>query len=379
MALSTAALFSPAVLLRKQFGAHTLLLSTAIGLWAFVGITPWDRGQRELFQGIFLLLSMGALMTQRPVVAGLCAGIAVTLKVTTIVVVLPVALVWLNQHRNQTLKTVAGFSIPLFVCLVFLMASGAWDAFLWTQIHYLPHHSQQFSVSLSQSLAQPLVWLLMVVGVAGIARGGTARLMGLIPLINVGLYLLQRHGWSYHLHISIPFILPIIAVVCDSVRFRAWAVAASLVAVSIAGSVTYYDHTKGLVRAHKVDDHWDYDAHLKVAAYLQTHGDASDRVLTNNDEQQLLYMARRRSATRCLYSFLCSEAHATEPFVTLARERLETVRSRPPQWVVWNTTPYAPEMDSLAANPTLNDWISKHCVTAPTQGPYLVWRCGSAR
>lgn len=379
MLVSTGVLFGTARLLKGHFNTHALLVATALGLWAFVGITPWDRGQRELFQGSFMLLSMGALLTNRSLLAGVLAGVAVTLKVTTVLVVIPVALVWLSTHREHAVRAVVGACIPVVVSLVFLAVTGAWDAFFWTQINYLPHHSQQFSVTLADALNQRLVWVLLVVGVAGVIRGGNARIMALIPLINIGLYLFQRHGWTYHLHISIPFILPIVALVCQPLRFKQPAYLISVVSILLAGISTHYDHTKGLGRAHKVDDHWDYDAHVRVAAYLQANGDENDRVLTNNDEQQLLYMARRRSATRCLYSFLCSENHKTEPFVTLSEERLKTVHERPPQWVVWNMTPYAPTLDSLEANPKLKQWISEHCTPRPALGPYGVWRCGDTR
>jgi hypothetical protein len=126
-----------------------------------------------------------------------------------------------------------------------------------------------------------------------------------------------------------------------------------------------------------VDSHWDFDAHQKVAAFLREKGPESDRVLTNNDEQQLLYMARRRGATRCLYSFMCSEAETIPLFQKLSRERLEQLRARPPQWVVWNTHPYAKESDTLMANPRLAQWIAGHCQEREPMAPYRVWRCNA--
>ena len=115
-----------------------------------------------------------------------------------------------------------------------------------------------------------------------------------------------------------------------------------------------------------------------MATYLNAQGEPDDRVLTNNDEQQLLYLARRRSATRCLYSFLCSEAREEPIFQKLAEARLNQVKKKPPQWVVWNTRPYAKAFDTLVKNPRLSAWISKQCIEAPQVGPYRIWRCATS-
>jgi hypothetical protein len=381
--LSTAAYWGALWVLRRS-RPLALMVAAMVGLWAFVSITPWDRGQREIFQGFLLLLAVFAGSRERTLTAGLFLGAAVTIKASILLVIAPAGLFWLwrfRPGRQRFGSLVLGAAIPIGAVLIWLAAIGAWGDFWWTQWHYLPHHRSQFTVPWQEAISHPLAMWLASLGLIALFCSRFGQLMGVTMLSAVGLYLFQRHGWSYHLHSLVPLMLPVVSLVAErfvvtrTEQLLAWVVAVGLLFLIVLN--IHYDHTKGLERAHRVDSHWDFDAHQKVAAFLREKGPESDRVLTNNDEQQLLYMARRRGATRCLYSFMCSEAETIPLFQKLSRERLEQLRARPPQWVVWNTHPYAKESDTLMANPRLAQWIAGHCQEGEPMAPYRVWRCNA--
>jgi hypothetical protein len=277
------------------------------------------------------------------------------------------------------ISLVAGAAAPVVAALLWLYSIGAWDAFWWTQLHYLPHHRAQFTAPWTDAMSQPLPLVVLAAGVSALAVA-KVRVIGVALLSGVALYLFQQHGWIYHLHWTIPLLLPVVALLVEPLakRLPRATIGTTTVLLVLIGMQVHFDLGDGLKRAHSNGSHWDFDAHQAVAAYLQKNSAAGDRVLTNNDEHQLLYMARRRSATRCLYSALCSESHSGDPFKRLSEERLETLSSRPPQWVVWNTTPQLAALDSMAANPRLSHWIKANCRAESDIGPYRLWRCADS-
>ena len=381
MLLCTGAIFGSLWVLRKR-AREALLVALAVSLWAFVSITPWDRGQREIFQGVLLLLALYSGSRNVYLWAGIFLGAAVTIKASVLLVLAPAGIVWLWRFRPgiPAFRTLlAGAAVPIVGVLIWLAAVGAWDDYWWIQWHYLPHHRGQFTVPWQEAVKHPLAMWVSAIGLASLFCGALGQLLSTTLLAAVGLYLFQRHGWSYHLHVVVPLLLVAALGVAERLikssqeRWMTSFVAAGLLVLSLFN--IHYDCTRGLTRAHQVDSHWDYDAHQQVAAFLQKQGPPSDRVLTNNDEQQLLVMARRRGATRCLYSFVCSEAHSEPVFQRLSKARLAQVEQRPLQWVVWNTQFYAAKTDSLEANPLLAAWIVAHCSEKAPIGPYRLWRC----
>lgn len=382
MGLSTLVLWGSWHEMRQRVAPGAALLGLAVGLWAFVGITPWDRGQREIFQGFLFLAAILAASRGWPLWAGIAAGAAVTLKLTAAPIAALLWLAWhLTQHpgRRPLAWAVLGSVIPIAFVLAWLAWIGAWEDYWWIQAHYLPHHPDEFTVSWTAAVQPPLVWAAAIVGLTGALRGGAARTLSTLPLAALVLYLVQRHGWTYHLHLGVPALLPCVALSAGGRLAGRLVPALAIPLIVLSATATYYDHGPGLSRGEQVDDHWDFRAHQAVARYLHLQGHPADRVLTNNDEQQLLYIARRRGATRCLYSFLCSEARSEAVFQQLAEERLAQVREHPPEWVVWNTRPYAKALDTLVANPRLAGWISGHCSEKPRIGPYRIWRCTKSK
>ena len=114
---------------------------------------------------------------------------------------------------------------------------------------------------------------------------------------------------------------------------------------------------------------------VAVAAMIAT-GDASDTVQTNDDELQLLLMARRRAASPFVYGFFASESHPAPSIQRLALQRVDALHRHPPSWVVWNTEPYQPTLDSLEANPTFTLLVKSTCrEVLGAAAPYRVWRC----
>ena len=411
MGLSTLALCGVAVGpgLRRRVSTPAVLVGVAAGIWAFVVITPWDRGQRELLQGVLHLAAFGAGAraaragsTRRAVLsaglAGLLGGAVVTIKITGAAVVWLCWAGWLFElFREQRLAgrpglrralwasgaSMVGLALPVIGVLVWLYAVGAWEAFWATQLTYLPLHGTLLTVPWTEAMQDRLPIVLGLLGLASLVvgrRGGPLRVLGLVHLGALTLYLGQQHGWTYHLHIAIPLVAPTVALLVARVpplRRELPAVALAAVPLALAALTTIYDHGPGLVRGDHVDDHWSHPAHIAVADWLQTYGHPTDRVLTNADEHQLLLYARRRPATPFLYGFYCSESHAEPALQKLAMIRLQMVTLDPPEWVVWNTASYSPELDGLHANPLLRAWIMSHCaeVFEAAEEPYRVWRC----
>ncbi|MFT7623446.1 MAG: hypothetical protein ACI9WU_002629, partial [Myxococcota bacterium] len=278
-----------------------VVLGMAVGIWAFTQITPWDRGQRELFQGVLLLAAMGSAR-RSPLVAGALAGMAFTLKLAILPVLWVVWMAWLWDMSRQntphavrrTVASFVGFVIPVVSVFAWLWQVDALDAFMDIMNTYLPLHNQVLRVAWTDAMAQPLPIAVLVLGIAAAATGH--RVLGAALLGNIAIYLYQRHGWTYHLNISVPLMAPAAALVASHLPTR-FVLPAALLPAIFAVLTVHYDLGDGLVRAEQIDDHWRYSAHVAVAEYLQANGTAADRVLTNNDEQQLLYMARRRAAT----------------------------------------------------------------------------------
>ncbi len=378
LGLSTLAVFGALWALRDEVPPEALLLGLFVGLWAFTRITPWDRGQRELFQGVLLLAAIG--LRARPLAAGLLAGAAVTIKIAVLPVIWLVWMTWIVEQVRarrpgavrDTLLSFAGFVVAPAGVFVWLYAVGALEAFLGIQQTYLPLHNQVLRVPALEALAKPLPIAVLTLGIVTAIRG--PRVLAAALLGNIAIYLYQAHGWTYHLQIAVPLMAPAAALAARDLPARV-PVGAALVAAIPVVMMLHYDLTDGRTRATRVDDHWDYPAHLEVAAYLKTHGPPTDRVLTNNDEHQLLYLARRRAATPFLYGFLFSESHPEPRLKQLGFARYSKVVARGPEWVVWNTTPYAPELDSLEANRALATWIARNCHLERRIRSYLVHRC----
>ncbi len=320
-------------------------------------------------------------LTMAVVSCALLAGCATTLKIAVLPVIWLVWMAWLfplfKQRGNRagvkaSLTSFAGFLIPLVAVVGWLYWYDALGAYLEIQRTYLPLHRTVLTVPWTEALGQTLPIVLLGLGVWTAIKG--PRVAAAVHLGAIAIFLLQRHGWTYHLHVAVPLVMPTVALAAAAIPKRALLPLAA-VPLLLATSTTVYDHGTGLQRGVHVDAHWNFPAHQAVAEYLRQNSLPTDRVLTNNDEQQLLYMARRRAATPFLYGFLFSESHPEPVLRQLAFARYTLVNARRPRWVVWNTTPHSPELDSLAANPALRAWIGANCTPAVQIEPYAIYRC----
>ncbi len=408
-----------ALWLRRRVPPPELALGLAAGLLAFVTITPWDRGQRELWQGLFfgLALLAGGAAVNRPRVAGvllatlsgLFAGVAVSFKWPYLLVVWTVWFTWLWLSAKRRLPgavgpiglglgSFAGFGLATAGWVLWLVGNDALDAFAGIQALVLPLHAGQWSLGLLELLSGrwPLGLLaLIVVALVAVTRRTAAATTHVaatmtLTLALIGsllLYLLQRKGWTYHLHGAVPFVAPLTALVwarlappqANSTRTIAplAATALSLAAATAlyGASLVRYDLGPGLTRAHEVGGHWNHDAMQAAAAMIQK-SPATDTVLTNDDELQLLVLAGRKAATPFIYGFLASESHPSPEIRRLAIQRVDAMHRHPPGWVAWNTTPYRPELDALEANPALASLIRTSCrELLESPAPYRLFRC----
>jgi hypothetical protein len=409
--VSTLAAWTPLINKHLHRNPSAWLAAMVATLWAYGAITPWDRGQRELFQGIFLLAAFGlGVWVQKShsdqvrrgchVGIGVLMGAAVTIKITIAALIVPIVVVWLTAERLRNQRPLKhcfatagwimlGVGFPVAAILLWIQTIGAWDGFWWTQWQYLPIHRDQIAVSLPEAMSKPLPWVVLLTGISALAVTFIQRSNKLFSLLilgsalvgSVALYLLQGKGWTYHLHIALPLLGLTVGLLVQhslppngcTARLAVW-LGSLAVLVVVAGN-THYDHREGLVRGEHVGSHWNYPAHQQVATLLQSEGAPSDRVLVNNDEQQLLAMAQRRSATWCMYGFLCSESQPKPFLASLGLQRAAQVNDRAPDWVVWNDRPYRPALDELSANPLIEAWITRRCSLRTTIPPYRVWRC----
>jgi hypothetical protein len=407
MALCTCAIAAGLWHLRGRVSLLAMVVGLAVSLWAFVTITPWDRGQREMLGGLLLLGAFGlggrAIAATTPLrtaawglAAGVVAGCAVTLKVTIIVVVWASWALWLmrvsrakrgyrgvRHSVSAAFASLIGIFIPLGAVLLWLDVNTALGHFWHLQTTILPAHAGHMLVPFAAAMSKPLPLFLTALGIAAVAsapKGNGLRLLGVTHLAVVATYLVQRHGWVYHLHVSIPLVLPTVALLIDDWLPKArWAPVAALVVSGAlllkVGLVVGYDSGRGLHRAVQVGDHWNHESMQTVAAQI-SRGPRTDTVASNNDEHQLLLMAQRLPATPFLYGFLFSESHPDKGLAQLAMARVDIVRRTPPQWVVWNTRPYRPTLDSLEANPTFAAWLGARCDELRSMpAPYRVWHC----
>jgi len=409
--VSTVAAWGPLVEKHLKRNPSAWLAAMVTTLWAYGAITPWDRGQRELFQGIFLLSTFGLGVwiqesikdrVRRGVLLGMgcLLGAAVTIKITIAVLLVPLVVVWFAAERlwnqrplKQCFATAGwimlGVGFPVAAILLWVQTIGAWDGFWQTQWQYLPIHRGQIGVSLPNAMSHTLPWIVLLVGASALGIAFIRRsdkplsllVLGTALVGLVALYLLQGKGWTYHLHIALPLLGLTVGLVVHHglpasgtlARLIPW-LGSIAVLIVVAGN-THYDHGNGLVRGEHVGNHWNYSSHQQVATLLQSEGAPSDRVLVNNDEQQLLAMAQRRSATSCMYGFLCSESQPDPFLASLGLQRAAQVNDRAPSWVVWNDQPYQPALDELSANPLIEAWITRRCSLRTTIPPYRVWRC----
>ena len=332
-------------------------------------------------------------------IGGAAIGTMVTLKITIVLMLIPVIGLGLLSLRRWvysqwrpllsfTLWLSAGVSIPIGGVLIWMMGIDALDSFMTTQWEYLPIHRSQIKVPIALAMSSRLPWIVLTLGILMLAMAWFRRarkplsltFLGAVLIGTVGLYVFQGKGWTYHLHIVIPIMGVCAGMLLHGMQHtrRSWlCIGLGLVFLWFALQNTVYDHSTGLNRAKQVGLHWNYPAHQRVAAVLQ-QGETTDRVLVNNDEQQLLYMAQRRSATRCMYGFLCSEAHENPTLSQWGQERALELKENPAQWVVWNDFPYRSDLDQLPLNPQMGRWIQNQCQLHSIVVPYRIWRCQTA-
>ncbi|MBT9557589.1 MAG: hypothetical protein IV100_16230, partial [Myxococcales bacterium] len=412
VAASGLSLVAAALWLKRRVATSALAAGLSVGLLAFVSITPWDRGQRELWQGLFFALAMltGGAAVGRPratglglaTLAGLLAGAAVSFKWPYLLVVWPVWFTWLWLSAKQRLPgaigpaglglgSFTGFSLATAGWVLWLAGNDALSAFAGIQALVIPLHAGQWSLGPVELLAGrwPLGLLaLIVLGLVAATRRprdaapsdqGAATLMLTLAVIgSLLLYLVQRKGWTYHLHGAVPLLAPLAALTWERLAPRpvpSAALAVAAVTALYGASLVRYDLGPGLTRAHEVGGHWNHDA-MTAAAAIIAASPPSDTVLTNDDELQLLLLAGRKAATPFIYGFLASESHPSPEIRRLAVQRVDAMHRHPPGWVAWNTTPYRPELDALDANPTLASLIRTSCrELLESPAPYRLFRC----
>jgi hypothetical protein len=344
----------------RQFGR----LSAAAGglLFALYHLAggAWRAGQRDFILCFFLLAAFLGFARARELgaisplaIGSLALGVAVTVKPHALLLLpLPLWIGWRSARPPLigVAVALAGAGLPLSVLGIWLWWSGALGPFVELLTGYLlplysaTGRSGAWEAIGWQSYGQPF-WLALgaltaVSFVVMVARRRLEIRRGLLALgVLYGFvhYVGQGKGWEYHLYPLAFFALLLAAAEMGPTLDRGeWRSHAALLAgasllVAILGA-------KGV---EAVDAGWIRDKHRRVEALAQ---DLAGRVPPEGTVQVLdtteggihaLFRLGIRQPTRFLYDFPLFHHPADSPMVqSFRREFLETVRARPPAFVV---------------------------------------------
>jgi hypothetical protein len=166
------------------------------------------------------------------------------------------ALFWRSEERRWSwngaaLRMLAGVAAVATLFMLYLMASGAWPAFLDGVIHYNVTSDRLFrelddtrwmtfaAMLVRWDLAAVAYWALAIAGAClalrGIRTPGALQLVALLALASVASAAAFRASYEYHLETAYFLMLPLAALAFERLRSPGWATAIlGIAAVSLA-------------------------------------------------------------------------------------------------------------------------------------------------
>ena len=196
-----------------------------------------QTGQRDMMEAALLLMMVAAAFhatrsgARWPfVLAGLCAGIAGTIKPDSLVLsvlVLSFMLTTSSHHMHRLRIVIAAFSLPLLAATVFLLHHHAVQAFWLSLSEVTPYYAslgrQSLHELLRDCLSTPMrVLLVLALTLAPLNRRAWTREKTILALaIAWGLasFFLQGKGYLYHRYPTLGFLLVWAAIECtDALR-----------------------------------------------------------------------------------------------------------------------------------------------------------------
>ncbi len=184
-----------------------------------------QTGQRDLMEATLLLLMVATVfhavrlrMRWPLALAGLCAGIAATIKPDSLLfsaLVLAIALVRSRSRFFSLALTIAAFLLPLLAALTFLLHHGALPAFWFSLTEITPYYArlgrQSIGELLRDCLSTPMRVLLAIALLLALARRNrwnwerTLLVFGV--LWGLASFFLQGKGYLYHRYPTMAFLL----------------------------------------------------------------------------------------------------------------------------------------------------------------------------
>ena len=346
----------------------------AAAAWVVMSVGPGVFGNAGHLTHFVMLAVLGSLMllwraletgkTWWLWAAGICLGISVVMRQTSLVFVLfGSVFFWLAARRSvkgQATRRIAilaiASTIPVVTMAAWLWLAGVFPQFWrWTFTEAIAYGSE---VSIGNGLrgfikATPAVvgwnWLIWGGAVVGVAIAFVERsrrdwfLVGFfmtgVVAIFPGLYFRE------HYYIQV---LPAVALLFGFAVERAWvlkrhwryAVAAGSVAAILLPVIIqrdYFFELSPTALARHVYGGNPFPEAIEVGRYLQENSDPGERVAVLGSEPEIFFYARRRAATSLIYTYPLMEHHrfARELQETMVRE----IEQASPKFIVFVTAP----------------------------------------
>jgi hypothetical protein len=372
-AAATFALLSPGRAVQGLFAnAEHLVLPFVLG--GFLLALAADRSDRTLPR----------------LLAGLCLGLACLMKQHGALLALPVLLLpLLDRSRAWSCRLArtgwlaAGTALPLVATVVLLRIAGTLESFRFWTVTYTRTYATRVSPAEAWShLAErggallamaPLVWLLAAVGLIGLFHAPSLReSRRFLALLFVSSVLAVVPGFYFRPHYFL-LLLPAASLLtaagaitlADLARTTTarWhgALAPALLLIALGQTVAEQSDylfrldPQGVSRATYGRN--PFPESREIAAFVERHSSPTDRIAVLGSEPQILFYARRRSATGFVYTYDLME---NQPRALAMQEQMahEIETSRPSLLVAVNLrTSWAPTPDSER---WIFDWLDRY-------------------
>lgn len=355
---------------------HFVLLFAVIGLWLFLWALDADHPGGLFAAG--LLLGMGSIMKQHGLAFVAVAGLHL--------VVLAAAerpRRWRPAARR--LLVLAGGVATVFAVLALLLAAaGVFGSFWFWTVEYASTYVS--GVPLGEAagnlrrgftpllVAAPLVWVLVLAGLAVLPRGAAARrgrsfltILGLFSLLATSAGLYFR---AHYFVLMLPWSALIVGLATDAIvrspvgmrwprPARAMAILLAVVCLAqpIVGQREFLFGMDPLQRSRFLYGLNPFPESQRVGEFIRERSEPGDRIAILGSEPQILFHADRRSASGYVYMYPMMEKHDFAE--RMQREFVSDVEKAEPRFVVFVNAPtsWLREPDS---GRTLFTWMDEY-------------------
>lgn len=332
---------------------------------------------------VLLLRSLDARRIALLFPAGLCFGLAVTMKQHAILLVLFAMLFCLWRWRRDSTDSnrqrssgaciillAAGVCVPYLLIILHSWGTGTLSIFwFWTVRYAREYVSSQtlatglanFSTSLGIML--PLQWPFLLLAAMGGANLLKQKRAVNSTLFIIGLFLCSFlalcPGLIFRRHYFI-LLLPAVALLAGSTASARWRrptgaaifpvfIFAAAIAFGIYQERLFYFQLSPLQASRASHDENPFPEAPRIADYLQKHTSPENRIAVLGSEPEIYFYSRRRSATGHIYMYGLME---DQPYAkTMQQQLISEVEAARPRYIVdvnvaksWLTTSLSPRL-----------------------------------